>query len=171
MHLIALAGILGMGSWERGSLPQDCQLLGELRFELRVQRSFPAPHGVLSQHQQYLQKLATAQPSGLPDRHSEANPAPLWQLAVPPGLLSSTGCNLSVLVLLQYSRSGLLTAAEQCCSKSGWACKAPGAKAGPTVPGGHGRPGVAAMHLVSSGFLIQSCAHQEGDLLALRLPF
>lgn len=92
MHLIAL------GNWERRSLPQGLPAPGtELRFELRVQRSFPAPHGVLSQPQQYLQELATAQPSGLPDRLSEANPAPLWQLAVPPGLLSSIGCSLSVL--------------------------------------------------------------------------
>lgn len=93
--MIALAGILGMGNWERGSLPQGLPAPGtELRFELRVQRSFPAPHGVLPQSQQ---ELATAQPSGLPDSHSEANPAPLWQLAVPPGLLSSTGCSLPVL--------------------------------------------------------------------------
>lgn len=45
----------------------------------------------------FLLELTVAWPSCLPDRHGELAPALLWQLAVPPGLLSVTGCNLPVL--------------------------------------------------------------------------
>lgn len=56
-----------------------------------------SPWGPATAPAVFLLELTTAQPSCLPDRHREASPGSLRQLAIPPGLLSVIGCNLPVL--------------------------------------------------------------------------
>lgn len=88
----------------------------------------------------FLLDITTAQPSCLPDRHSEANPGFPVAVGSPSWPVKCYWLQTCLFwVPLWCFCSGLLTAAEQCCSESRWASKTPRATAGFLVPREHGR--------------------------------